>query len=63
MKDETPEGRNATVAAAISEGDKWRVQLVARKEGRSLSDLLYDNSLNELIARGKRLEAALEEAA
>lgn len=63
MTQETPEGRNTTVAAAISEGDKWRVQLVARKESRSLSDLMYDHTLKELIEWGRRLEAALENVA
>lgn len=60
MSQESQEGRRETVSAAVTESEKWQVQLVAKKQGRAVSDLLREHSLSDLIEMGRRLDEALD---
>jgi hypothetical protein len=48
-----------TVAAAVTEQEKWFCTLAARTRGSSISELLRDVTLDELIEDGRRLNQAL----
>jgi hypothetical protein len=60
MQQDPQESRTDTVSAAVTAQEKWCVQLVKKKTGRDISDLLRDHSLNDLIEMGKRLDEALD---
>jgi hypothetical protein len=60
MMQETQESRRDTVSAAVTAKEKWQLQLVAKKDGRPLSELLRDNTLADLIERGRRIEEVIE---
>lgn len=47
------------MAAAVTAQEKWQIQLVAKRQGRPLSELMRDHSLTELIEMGRRLDEAL----
>lgn len=59
MNVEMQETRRETIGAAVTPGEKWAVELVKRKTGKSVSDLLREHSLSELIEWGQRLDDAL----
>lgn len=61
MSLDTQEPRKDTIAAAVTATEKWRVQLVKRKTGEDVSELLRKHSLNELIEMGRKLDEALGE--
>lgn len=58
---EQQEPRRDTVAAAVTSSEKWAIQLVSRKTGRDVSNLLRDYNLSELIDWGSRIDEALRE--
>jgi hypothetical protein len=60
MPQDTQESRTDTVSAAVTAHEKWCVQLVKKKTGRDISDLLRDHCLNDLIEMGRRLDDALD---
>lgn len=55
MKSTPSENRNATIAAAVTPTEKRRAELVATIRGRTLSELLRDHSINDLVAEGERI--------
>jgi hypothetical protein len=61
MTTETQESRRDTVSAAVTATEKWAIQLVKRKTGRDISDLLRTHNLDELIEWGLRIDRKLEE--
>ena len=60
MTQEAQAGRNKTISAAVSESEEWQVKLVSKKTGRSVSDLLREHNVSEIIEWGRRLEAAMD---
>lgn len=59
MPQETQESRRETVAAAVTAQEKWQIQLVAKRQGKPLSELFREHSLTDLIEMGRRLDEAL----
>lgn len=68
MSTETPElsepeePRNETLSLSLSASEKWLMELMKRKTGKSYSLLLRDHSLTELVAMGKKLDRAIDDA-
>lgn len=61
MTAESQEPRSATVGAAVTDKERWAIELVRRKTGEPISDLLRKHTLSELIEWGGRIDAALGE--
>lgn len=63
MSTTAQESRKETVSAAVTATEKWQIQLVKRRTGEDVSELMRRHSLSELIEMGRRIDEALGEIA
>lgn len=59
--DTMPESRTERVTASVTKTEKRLIELASTVAGRTVSELLLDNSIEELVARGRVISERLRE--